>query len=73
MKTQYVDKGEKSILVSTAMNLRTWGENIYFDVIDKGETSELLIQSAAPQVISWGRNDENIERLVQNIEDSFTI
>ena len=73
LKTQYVERGERSILVSTAMNMRTWGENIYFDVIDNGETSALLIQSAAPQVISWGRNDENIERLVHNIEDSFTI
>ena len=73
LTTQYVDRGEKSILVSTAMNMRTWGENIYFDIIDKGETSDLLIQSASPQVLSFGRNDENIERLVQNIEDSFTI
>lgn len=73
LKTQYVDRDEKSILVSTAMNMRTWGENIYFDVIDNGETSALLIQSASTQVISWGRNDENIERLVHNIEDSFTI
>lgn len=73
LKTQYVDKDNKSILVSTPINLRTWGENIYFDVIDNGETSNLVIQSASPQVISWGKNNENIERLVQNIEDSFTI
>jgi hypothetical protein len=72
-KIRYVDSTERSILVSTKINFRTWGENIYFDIIDKGDTSELLIQSACPQIISYGKNDENIIRLVHNIEDSFTI
>ena len=73
MKTQYIDKEEKSILVTTPINMRTWGENIYFDIIANGKSSNLLIQSASPQVITWGKNNENIERLVNNIEDSFTI
>jgi ribosomal protein S3 len=65
-----------SILVAiyTPMSLRSWGERVYFEIVEKENRTELIIQSFAPgAVISWGKNNENIERLVHNIEDSFTI
>jgi ribosomal protein S3 len=56
------------------MILRSWGERVYFEIVEKENRTELIIQSFAPgAVISWGKNNENIERLVHNIEDSFTI
>ncbi len=73
LRIQYADKVDRSILVTTPITFRSWGENIYFDVLNNGNSSEILIQSVALQLISWGKNDENIEKLIQHIDDSFTI
>jgi hypothetical protein len=56
------------------MSLRSWGERVYFEIVEKENRTELIIQSFAPgAVISWGKNSENTKRLIKHIEDSFTI
>jgi hypothetical protein len=67
-------KASIPVAISTPISLRSWGERVYFEIVEKENRTELIIQSFVPgAVISWSKNSENIKRLIQHIEDSFTI
>ena len=74
LRISYASRKERLVAISTPMSLRSWGERIYFEVVEKGKNADLIIESIAPgQVISYGKNKENTKKLIQHIEDSFTI
>ena len=74
LRISYASRKERLVAISTPMSLRSWGERIYFEVVEKGKKTDLIIESIAPgQVISYGKNKENTKKLIQHIEDSFTI
>jgi hypothetical protein len=74
VKISYVSRDDGLAAISILMSLRSWGERVDFEIVEKENKIELIIQSFAPgAVISWGKNSENTNRLIKHIEDSFTI
>lgn len=73
-KLSYADKSKKELMATTGMSWTSWGENIYinFDTVE-GKTRMHFCSTTFFQVTSWGRNDRNIEGLIQEIEESLTI
>lgn len=74
IKISYVSRDDGLAAISIPMSLRSWGERVDFEIVEKENRTELIIQSFAPgAVISWGKNSENTKRLIKHIEGSFTI
>ncbi|MEJ6590301.1 MAG: hypothetical protein QNL43_10925 [Crocinitomicaceae bacterium] len=73
-KVQYSDKDKKEIFVTTTMSFKSWGENIYIDIEERepGKT-KINIISTALQVYTWGKNEQNFDKMVLEIEDSLIV
>jgi hypothetical protein len=73
-KKLIVDNDRHLILVKEPISFKSWGENIYVTLIDQGNgNSQLIYESVAFQVYTWGKNEDNGKKFLQNMEDSFTI
>ena len=56
------------------MSFKSWGENIYIDFQeDDGKTIMNFCSATISQIYSWGKNEQNYDQLVQNIEESLII
>ena len=56
------------------MSFKSWGENIYIDIEERepGKT-KINIISTALQVYTWGKNEQNFDKMVLEIEDSLIV
>lgn len=73
-KDLVIDKSQKLILAKEPISFKSWGENIYVSVVDKGNgNSELIYESVAFQAYTWGKNEDNGSRFLANMEESFII
>ncbi len=65
-------KGE--LLISTPLNLLTWGENIYIQIESTHKGSKVHFNSVTIfGNSSWSRNDRNYEEFYENFEQSLII
>ena len=65
---------KKSIFLTTPISLKSWGENIYIDIDDSSlGKSTIKITSVDLQVYSRGKNQQNLEKLILEIEESLII
>tara|TARA_B110000285_G_scaffold230011_1_gene295817 strand:- start:2540 stop:2731 length:192 start_codon:yes stop_codon:yes gene_type:complete len=62
---------KRSIFATTPISLKSWGENIYIDIDDSSlGKSTIKITSVALQIYLWGKNQQNFEKLILEIEES---
>ena len=62
------------ILALSSFNSKSWGENIYIELKEINEITELDFYSTTIfQVFSWGKNEENYKRLLSEFEASLII
>lgn len=73
-KLAAVDKNKFEILATTKISWLSWGENLYisFESIQE-KTIMKLCSVTLFQITSWGKNEKNFNKLLQEIEHSFTI
>ncbi|TNF49327.1 MAG: hypothetical protein EP305_03090 [Bacteroidetes bacterium] len=68
------NKETLSILCGTSVNFWTWGENIYVQLEETNEGSNITITSVTIfGNTSWNRNQKNFESFVDSFEASLTI
>lgn len=74
MEIKSTDEQNKIILAVTTITFKSWGENIYVTVNEKGkESSELIYETVAFQVYTWGKNEDNASDFKNQLEESFII
>lgn len=74
MRIKSTDEQNKIILAVTTISFKSWGENIYVTVNEKGdESSELIYETVAFQVYTWGKNEDNASDFKNQLEESFII
>ena len=65
---------KKSIFITTPISFKSWGENIYIDIDETNSGKSIInITSASLQVYSWGKNKQNFDKLILEIEESLII
>ena len=69
-----VDKVKGLIFAPASISFKSWGENLYFTLtkLDENRT-ELLFESVAFQLYSWGKNEDNAQRFFGKLEESLII
>lgn len=68
------DKAKGSIFATSGLNWYSWGENIYLDFFEDNSKTQVNICSASIfQIYSWGKNERNFEKIIQEFETSLTI
>ena len=68
------DENKGEIFAVSPLSWRSWGENIYIDLSEEnGKTVMDFCSACFFQVYSWGRNEQNYNRLLNNFEDSLII
>ncbi|WP_046756333.1 hypothetical protein [Kordia jejudonensis] len=72
-----VDSNSKSseLLLTTAANFWTWGENLYIE-IKEGEKETSLVNVTAVTIYgsySWNRNHKNYQHFYESFQQSLTI
>lgn len=73
-KVVAADPNKYEILAVTSISFRSWGENIYLSFEGHGDQTVMKFCSVTLfQIYSWGKNEENYERLLRDIEDSLTV
>lgn len=73
-KDLVIDESKMLILAKEPFSFKSWGENIYITILAKdNENAELLYESVAFQVYTWGKNEDNGKKFLANMEESFTI
>lgn len=69
-----VDKDKYEILAITQLTFKSWGENLYISFETSGDKTIMKVCSATLfQVYSWGKNEQNSDNLLNEIESSLTI
>jgi rhomboid protease GluP len=63
-------KSETGFMAFTTTSMESWSEEI--KVIAEGQTIRLTSECTGGQLIDWGKNRRNIERLLQKIEELKT-
>ncbi len=62
------------ILATSKISFWSWGENLYLSMVPDGQQTKVTFISATFfQVYAWGKNDRNLDSVVEEIEDSLTI
>lgn len=68
------NKSTLSLLMGTAFNFWTWGENVYIKVVPTKEGSVINFTSTTLfGTTSWKRNDKNFDSFIQDFESSLII
>ena len=67
MKLKSSDAGSGHIEAVTSMNMMSWGEKIRIDLAESGpgKTTATITSGNRAQLITWGRNDKNLAKLVE--------
>lgn len=69
-----VDKERGLLLAITSISWRSWGENLYIRMEPEGEQTRMIVCSATLfQLYDWGKNKQNLQTLMTEIEESFTV
>ena len=70
----WTDTRTFEIMASTKMTLRSWGENIYISFEESNGNTKMKFCSAALfQIYAWGKNEENYDKLLGEIENSLIV
>lgn len=68
------DKEKLEILAVTKTSLLSWGENLYVSfMIKEDETIMKLCSVTVFQMYAWGKNEENLDNLLAELDDSLII
>jgi len=75
LKIQHQNKSKKEIFATTSVSWKSWGENIYIELIETNSDGTCIsfISTTFFQSYSWGKNEQNFEKLLNSIEESLTI
>ncbi|HEY7874640.1 MAG TPA: hypothetical protein VIG64_05915 [Actinomycetota bacterium] len=67
MKLKASDAATGHIEAVTSMSMASWGEKIKIDLADAGEgaTEARITSGNRAQLITWGRNKKNLEKIVE--------
>lgn len=66
------DKINGVIQASTGTSLLSWGENIHITIrrVDSEKTKVTVVSEATAQLISWGKNEVNAEKILLKMSNS---
>lgn len=68
------DNESLEILATTKTTFYSWGENLYISFETRGdETIMKLCSVTVFQVYAWGKNEENLDNLLAELDDSLII
>lgn len=68
------DKTNGKILAVTQISWFSWGENLYINLSENGNKTNVDFCSATIfQLVSWGKNEHNHQKLVDQFENSLVI
>lgn len=68
------EESELKILFQTPASLLSWGETVAVEIkSNQGDSSVLvsITSSANAQLIDWGKNNENVQKLVTDLKVKF--
>jgi len=74
-KVMDVEANTFELLIGTAPNFWTWGENLYIEIKEKGnENTEIkIIAVTVFGSYSWNRNRKNSQQFYESFQESLTI
>jgi hypothetical protein len=73
-KLARAEKSKYTVLATTGISWKSWGENIYIDLEESGEGTLMKFCSVTFfQLHSWGKNRKNCDDLLEAIDQSLTI
>jgi len=73
-KIHWSDTDKFEIFAMSGPSFWSWGENIYIDFKEEdGKTLMNFCSVAVFQLYTWGKNEDNYEDLINNIEESLII
>jgi len=73
-KLKYADKKKFEILATSEFTFNSWGENIYITLLESGPINVVRFESVTLfQMYSWGKNEKNFNKFLEQMEDSLTI
>lgn len=62
------------VLATTRLTFKSWGENMYIKCIEQGDQTVMKVCSLTFfQMVSWGKNEQNCNNLLNEIENSLTV
>jgi hypothetical protein len=64
------DEGRQAVTGRIGVSLLSWGEAIEVAVETSRTGAEFVIRSrsSGPQIIDWGKNESNVQRIKQRLE-----
>ncbi len=69
-----VNEVNNEIFATSPFSLMSWGENLYIDFQEEKENTVMYFCSVTLfQIYSWGKNEQNYNKLVNDIEESLII
>jgi hypothetical protein len=73
-KIIYTNKITGDIFATSSLSLSSWGENIYITLKEHNEQTTMdFCSSTFFQIISWGKNERNYERMFNEFENSLIV
>lgn len=73
-KIKEINEQDGEILATTGISFRSWGENIYCEVLEGKLESEIKFHSVGLfQIHMWGKNEDNLEAFISKFEDSLIV
>lgn len=70
----YADEKSSKIIATKGLTWQSWGENIYIDFEEKGNSTRMnFVSTTVIGIVSWGKNEQNYNRLLSTYEESLTI
>lgn len=74
-KLTYDDPEKLQMLAISKTSWKSWGENIYFSLQESGNNDTLVVFDSAAlfQIYTWGKNEDNYTKFINELEQSLTI
>lgn len=74
-KLFYKDPERCLLFATSSMTWFSWGENLYINIIDRGDKSTMKLTSVGFFQLSYsfGKNEQNYNRLMSQFEESLII
>jgi hypothetical protein len=74
LEIKEISASSNQILARSGLSWKSWGENIYIEIIENEPKSEIKFTSVAVyQMYTWGKNRDNFERFVTSFEESLIV